>query len=185
MPDRLARLIMVTLSNITVTKDIEVSDRDIWSALVGAFEGGSNYWYWAEPILPEGMTSSRMKPEWNSLVKAENDKRLRAMKHADSGNLNFLPFRERAEEDFGFLKQHNVYVYIHQIPFLGGSLRITQDSADGKELGILDYAAIERGMQLFAEEGGSHWDDFYGKNGDAITYDVMLQLMVMGKVVYG
>ena len=174
------------MTSITVTKEIEISDYDIWRTLVGAFEGGSNYWYWVDEVnIPDGMTRSRKKPGWNDIVAAENK-----VRQADR---SYLPYGERAEEDLDFLKEHNVYEYIHQIPFLGGSLKITERTGRemmdppeiGIELGILDYDAIQRGLQLFADRGGRHWDDWRQENGDAITADVMLQLMLMGEIVYG
>lgn len=49
----------------------------------------------------------------------------------------------------------------------------------------LTLPAIQRGLQLLADEYPQHWDDFQNHNADASTGDVFLQLCLFGKVVYG
>lgn len=44
---------------------------------------------------------------------------------------------------------------------------------------------IQKGLQIMASEYPDHWADIVNDNADAITYDVAVQCIVLGSVVYG
>lgn len=68
-------------------------------------------------------------------------------------------------------------------PIRGGKLRITPDDDD--KAYTLDRAAIQRGLQLMRTKYHRHWADFMTCDYDATTGDVLLQLAVLGDIVYG
>ena len=49
----------------------------------------------------------------------------------------------------------------------------------------LDLAAIQRGLQVMAEEYPRHFGNFMDEADDATTADVFLQCCLFGKLVYG
>lgn len=84
------------------------------------------------------------------------------------------------------------YGSYEQIPFDNGNIEVF-DIETGELLGILNRATVQTGLQLMA-----HCKDIKGKhvparhfknlamdNEDAETADVIMQLCVMGEIVYG
>lgn len=56
---------------------------------------------------------------------------------------------------------------------------------DEKHSRLLNMVAMEKGMQLMADQYPRHMEDVIGKHDDATTADVWLQLCLFGEVVYG
>jgi hypothetical protein len=94
--------------------------------------------------------------------------------------------------------------YYHEVPALGGKITFydKEEVADlvlGMEtatpLGILDLESIKNALQAMAngedlegtkiEHLKDHFNDFITENEDAETADVVVQIAVMGKIVYG
>ena len=106
-----------------------------------------------------------------------------------------MPYKSSITNSLEALSQMKGYQYSEQIPLLGGEITV-YDSESGvwneeiedyerEELGTITARSIEAGIHLFAEHGRRHFDDFMNQSGDAITSDVLLQYIVMGKVVFG
>lgn len=73
--------------------------------------------------------------------------------------------------------------YRQDVPFVeGGWLEVVDE--EGKEH-RLDRAAIEKGMNIFAEKYPKDFADFIGDNADAGTGDVFLQCCIFGDAIYG
>lgn len=72
----------------------------------------------------------------------------------------------------------------------GGAITINEFDEDrprndpGKDH-RLDRAAIQRGLQVMAEQCPRHFAALVGENDDAETGDVLLQCALFGKIVYG
>ena len=90
--------------------------------------------------------------------------------------------------------------YYHEIPALGGEFPVyDKEDYDGqsplKKLGVINLERIQKALTMMAEgklEDGSdaeylkkHMNDIINENEDANTGDILVQLAVMGSVVYG
>ncbi len=177
--------------NVTIEKEVE--DRDTWSCLSGAFEGGSGYW--ARSSVTNHAGCARIN-HGDPLIKEENARRLVEHKNSHHQETNFLPYGKKCEEDFDWLRENKRYIYHHQIPFLGGEITIydleSREWSEEKDdwiyaevLGVVNQQTIESGLQTMSESYQRHFEDFVSESGDAITSDVMLQCITMGKVVFG
>lgn len=71
---------------------------------------------------------------------------------------------------------------------------INYDDPDGDEEGdatgmkTIRHADIQLGLQTMAKDYPDHWADLINEDGnraDAITYDVAVQCIVLGSVIYG
>ncbi len=70
-----------------------------------------------------------------------------------------------------------------EVPFQGGSLKIT---ADGEpKVYTLDRKALDKGWKLMITDQPHHYADAITGGGDASTGDVFLQLCLFGKVIFG
>lgn len=63
--------------------------------------------------------------------------------------------------------------------------KIIITNEEEKEAYAIDRAALEKGLQIMATKYASHFGDFLNDNEDAITADVFLQCVALGKIVYG
>lgn len=64
----------------------------------------------------------------------------------------------------------------------------TDDEGDATGMKTIRREDITKGLQIMAENYPDHWADFTHEDGahaDAITYDVAMQCIVLGSVVYG
>jgi hypothetical protein len=78
---------------------------------------------------------------------------------------------------------------------LGGNVNIYELEDPDNKLGILNLINIVRALQAMAKgedlKGNKigtlkgYFDDFINENDDAITADVIIQIAVMGEIVYG
>ena len=174
---------------VTITKKVE--HRDIWSCLVGAFEGGSSYWARSDVSDYNGLTRIN---HGDPLMKEENERRLK--EHTEKTGETYLPFRMKCEDDFEWLAENKRYIYTHQIPFLGGEVTIydleSREWSEEEEefvytskLGVVNLETIESGLGDMYQNSQRHFMDFIEERGDAITSDVLLQYITMGKIVFG
>jgi hypothetical protein len=75
--------------------------------------------------------------------------------------------------------------YRQDVPFVsGGWLEVVDGEDEGKKH-RLDRAAIEKGLQVFAEKYPKHFADMMAENDDATTGDVFLQCCIFGDAIYG
>lgn len=59
---------------------------------------------------------------------------------------------------------------------------------DGSRSGrqhVLDAAKVRQGVQLMLEKYPNHYADMLADNADCITGDVLVQLALLGEIVYG
>lgn len=120
--------------------EIEIKDEDIVDALVGAFEGGSNYWY----NLPDA-----------SMVKRIEGKCI-----SECITLSAL--------------YYGVAIPVYDVE------EYEEEEGDSF-LGYINKENIERGIKLYMDEYGT----IKPEEMDAGDSDTLLQLIVMGEVVYG
>ena len=162
---------------------MNMNDDDIWSCLVGAFEGGSGYWARTCVTDRAGLTYVRHD---DPRITEENERRA-----AERPN-GFLPYGERCTDDMTWLRENNIVLYSSMVPFLGGEITVYDSESinfDTGEyevvLGVLNRETMERGLQLMQDNSPRHFNNLVTGNHDAITSDVMMQYMVMGEVVFG
>lgn len=102
----------------------------------------------------------------------------------------YVPPPEGAELNVGLEGDdvfcERTYKHIHYPMCEAGGAVVLRDKEadDGKDL-VLDYPAIERGLQVMAEKYPRHFADFVQENGDATTGDVFVQCALLGDIVYG
>ena len=163
---------------ITTMKTIDM--KDVWSCLVGAFEGGSGYW--ARTRISDKAGLKRI--QWDAPERLqENETRKKAFEIRTGRS--YLPYGNQCDDDFTWLQVNGFYLYSHQVPFLGGEVTVYDAESPDEILGVLNQSTIENGLLLMQEDSPRHFNDFIIGNDDAITSDVMLQYMVMGSVVFG
>jgi hypothetical protein len=141
---------------IGVLVPVTFTREDIWNQIVGALEGGSNYW-----IDAWVMDAPHLKP---------------GKKQVLTGGFSYP-----AREDLDVLAENNEYGYQHQAPLLGGRLIITVEGEDH----ILSEATIEKGIKIMAKDCPNHFNDIITEGYDAITSDVFLQCCLFGEIIYG
>ena len=113
-----------------IRKVIDVTADDIREILVGAFEGGSNYW---------------------------------------AGKVSVV------DDDYKGGK------YASDVIGLGGELIIETTEGDKHKL---TQVMMLDGIQRYVDDGGIHYP-FASGNPDAQTYDIILQIALFGKLIYG
>ena len=144
-----------TSGTLTVTAKIQISVERIKDMLCCAIEGGSTYW--AESI-------DRMGGITREQAKYRQD----------------VPFVED-----GWLQ------VIEQEPGMPKDAKTNaeryEDVLDGKkyECYRLDMAAIEKGLQNFANKYPNAFADLLNENDDAGTGDTFLQCCLFGEAIYG
>lgn len=132
------------MNTIKIASTREVTPEDVWSAFVGAFEGGSNHWLKGAYLMFAECKPARPKVCWY-------------------GNEN-----------------------IYEGPF---SFKVEYDNPESNEGDLaekrLSYPEdVERGLTLMAEKSPKHFSDLFD-DPDAETYDVLMQYIVLGDVIYG
>lgn len=118
------------------TKEIPVTENDIESVIVGAFEGGSNYWVGLDNTKPEFKDKPKDEPLSTWVTKLLID-----------GKTVYLFDREMPSDKFELTLQ--------------------------KVINGLALNALKRPKDCDLEQG------------DAITYDCILQFALFGKIVFG
>ena len=155
---------------IPITIEHVIEHKRLSDLLVGAFEGGSNGWYWIERFI-----EPRSMPRW-----VQNDK-LGLPRHAwypltRDGGLLVSGRTAQAEETDGpmFLSRrdpaYKQWLHDHVRPTKGK---------------LLNLRAVTRGVQIMAQKYPHHFKAFVDEDDDATTADVFLQCAVLGDVIYG
>jgi len=182
---------MNPITEVEVMRSVKITPYDIVNELSSAF-GYCGYW-------------ARTKVTNYNGLRRVTDEEIRKFIDENGGPEAFqtyseiaggmMPYKSSITYSLDALSQMKGYQYSEQIPLLGGEITV-YDSESGvwneeiedyerEELGVINARSIEDGIHLFAEHGHRHFDDFMKQGGDAITADVLLQYIVMGKVVYG
>lgn len=123
--------------------------------LIGAFEGGSNYWIdEVQIVYPPGVTT------------------------ASGREMLRVAGREMGLNDY-IVENNPLYV----APFVDGcGIEIVEQEKGSKQPKLLTLESIEAGLQIMASGNLSfHFSDIIGENDDATT----VQLAVFGELVYG
>ncbi|MAH60585.1 MAG: hypothetical protein CMB95_07135 [Flavobacteriaceae bacterium] len=198
------------MTQIEVTRTIKLTDYEIWNWLVGAFEGGSNYWARTKITDKAGLrrvTQQECKDYLTEDLIVRNSHTAELQEYSEL-HREYQPGRSRgnldgwnATDSFPLLREMKGFHYSHQIPFLGGELTFydTESSKWNEEKeefeyevltingrpAVLNRSSIQIGLEIMAENYPRHFNDFINQSGDAITSDVMLQCMVLRDVIYG
>tara|TARA_B100001287_G_C22686600_1_gene534197 strand:+ start:17793 stop:18380 length:588 start_codon:yes stop_codon:yes gene_type:complete len=192
---------------IEVTRTIKLTDYEIWNWLVGAFEGGSNYWARTKITDKAGLRRVTQQECKEYLAEANADALAEFQEYSEL-HREYQPGRSygkldgwNATDSFPLLREMKGFHYSHQIPFLGGELTFYDTESrkwnEEKEEfeyevlthhgrpAILNRSSIQIGLEIMAENYPRHFNDFINQGGDAITSDVMLQCMVLRDVIFG
>lgn len=116
----------------------------------------------------------------------------------DSGATGYWAARAEVElpEDFDiyslkWLKDPDSWAQVRKVyiaPFVDGGRVVLfghgDDGEDGERF-ILDFKAIEQGVQVMARDYPNRWADFRCQNDDSETGDIFVQCCVFGEVIYG
>ena len=154
---------------MNVTIDV---DRDtLWSTIVSAFEGGSNYWI--------GEIEDAPPKEWKQATFGGYCDEAGEPLHSSQ----WWPELDDSS-DWEELEKKKLYLYSSQLPFLGGSVKITEEGYD-HDPRPLTGATIADALQLMHDKHSRHFSNLISENGDSITGDVLLQLAVFGRLIYG
>lgn len=86
-----------------------------------------------------------------------------------------------------FKKEDRKGEYFHEMPVYGQHLIVhtEEDAPEDKRVVTLDRAALERGMQIFADKYPKSFYEFMQENEDAGTSDEFLQCCIFGDAIYG
>jgi hypothetical protein len=143
---------------------VNVTEKTLQSLLVGALEGGSNYWYYVvDTKFPQGITYEDFR---HPNGKFNNDPE-------DYWHpLQVIPFIEGCSVIFIDIEDSDI------------------DPDDDEAVAnvkkyTLDRAACLRGIEVMAEKYPHHFADVVAENDDADTADVYLQCCLFGECVYG
>lgn len=134
----------------------EKTEQIIRNLLVGAFEGGSNYWYRIESKkLPPG---TKMKD------------------FSEGGRMQ--PRRPDGSEHY--------FHWSQLIPTYPGGQLVIRDVAEGEgETHVLDLPALKKGWMLFKQKYPNQYKRVIEENDDAGDADVFLQLALFDEVIFG
>ncbi|MDA9991656.1 hypothetical protein N9E35_01475 [Candidatus Marinimicrobia bacterium] len=182
---------MEPITEVEVLRPIKIIPHDLWYSLVDAF-GYAGYWAHIEVSDYNGLR--RVTDEEIRNYINENGGIEKFQTYSDVSKQN-MPYKSSMTDSLVALNAMKGYVYMSQIPLLGGELTV-YDSESGvwneeiedyerDKLGVINPQTIKEGVDTFAEEGRRHFDDFISQGGDAITSDVLLQYIVLGKITYG
>lgn len=152
--------------------NFSLEDEHVWSCLVGAFEGGSNYWVDSiELKLPDGFKKAR----FDGYVDEDG-------KHRNVSD--WYPELD-SHDSLKELREKQLYIYGHQVPFIGGSVVIKELDGYDHSPKPLNRENLEKGLNIMYEKYKRHFYDLVNEGDDAITSDVLLQCAVFGEVIYG
>lgn len=134
----------------------EETEKLIRDLLVGAFEGGSNYWY--------RIDSKKFPPG----SKMEDFK--------EGGRMQ--PRRPDGSEDY--------YHWSQLIPTFPGGQLVIRDVGEGEgETHVLDLAALKKAWMLLKQKHPKIYKRVIDESWDASDGDVFLQLALFDKVIFG
>ncbi len=154
-----------------------LSKKDTVDVLVGAFEGGSNYWIGnVKKTYPEKASIFSMPTEETKKMKGkkigfeeiELDEPLEVPKDPDQ----LREFKKKT----GF---HGIYDTLLN----GGELDICDDQK--AYCGKVSMKTIREKIPQFIKKYPKKWKDIKEQNGDASTSDAFLQFMLFDEVIFG
>lgn len=157
----------INLSKPLLSEDI------MFSLLVSAIEGGSNYWYFLPDLKMIPKVGYEPKTEYNIAENKSNEK-------FDKGQKNRMI-------DCTVNRMWEAVMLGAKIPVVDVN-DYDQDKEKAEEDDILGYITKEsliKATYLMAQDYPRHFADAISESGDAITGDVYFQLAVMGDVVFG
>lgn len=135
--------------------EVELSKEDIWYQLVGALEGGSNYWIdYLEEQVPKDFT------------------------HVSPSDVPY------SNQEIDYHIKNKTYSYTSQLPVLGGSFTVIESGYDHKPKAV-NAENILAGLKKMAEKSPRHMKDLIEETYDSTTSDVLLQYTVFGEIIYG
>jgi len=141
------------------TVPIKISATRVADMLVGAFEGGSNYW--------AGINRNKcIEPVVFDFDQFKGDR-------------EFCGYDELDKDG-----QHIIYTHVH-FPMSPGGYLYVYDKEDRSNHCMLGLPEIEKGLVLMAEKAPSHFADLISNNDDASTADAFVQCCTLGDIVYG
>ncbi len=81
----------------------------------------------------------------------------------------------------------NIYKHIHYpMCEAGGGVMIEDaDGEDSFKPTLLDWAALQKGLQIMANDYPRHFGNFINEEDDAETGDVFVQCALLGEIVFG
>lgn len=142
---------------VMATVEHEFTEQEIWYQIVGAFEGGSNYWI--------------------ESVDEQTPKDYKRIKPSE------MPWM--AMKDIEYHTETKTYAYTSQLPVLGGSFTIQEMDGYNHNPNPINHETIKAGLAIMAEKAPKHFHDMIEETGDAITSDVFLQMCAFGEIIYG
>lgn len=71
------------------------------------------------------------------------------------------------------------------VPFIGGYLKVQLDEECDNEVHELNLEKIKEAIVLMRTKHNRHYRDWVGRNDDAATSDVFLQLCLFKEVIFG
>ena len=157
-----------------IVAELEIPEISVWYHIVGAFEGGSNYWLDYVEVSDE-VHEKLKKAKFAGYVDENGERRKTDEWYPEVNNT----------DDLSELREKKLYVHTSQIPFLGGELILKEKEPYNHNPKTLNAETVLKGLELMAKETPRHFDDLYTETGDSTTSDVFLQLCVFGKVIYG
>lgn len=155
-----------TNKQIDLNKSI-LTDEQMCNMLVGAFEGGSNYWYFLKDLSMIPKVGYKPQTEYNIKSLGEHKEFDSTQKHRMIDCLVHRIF-EAAMLDI-------------KVPVFDSEA----DEDDNEPLGYLTKESMIKGSYLMLQESPEHFANIISENDDAETADVFLQYAVLGEIVYG
>lgn len=132
------------------------TEKIVRDLLVGAFEGGSNYWY---------RIDSKKFPPGSKVQDFKEGGRMQ-------------PRRPDGSEDY--------YHWSELIPTFPGGQLVIRDIGEGEgEAHVLDLVALKKGWILLKQKYPKIYKSVIEENWDASDGDVFLQLALFGDVIFG
>ena len=125
--------------------------------LVGALEGGSNYWYMLEDtsmVIKKG--TAPKTPELIEECKTMG-------------------------KDFADCLVNRIWETVQS----GVSVPVFDVEEEGEKLGEISKESIEKANELMIKDYSQAYADVMNENDDANTADIWFQLAVMGEVIFG
>lgn len=140
----------------TVTIKARINLKRLRDLLVGAFEGGSNYWYM--------ITGEVLRPDLTFDDFREGGKLQPKGDYHHYSTL--IPYTPGCALLIGLVDE--------------------SDQEDHKNISaVLNRASMRMGAEIMAQKYPRHWANFIAENDDAETADVYLQCCLFGELVYG
>lgn len=138
-------------------------------ALISAFEGGSNYWYFLLSMKENTNTDTIPESDFPMYVRnIFGDGELRI---TDNDGWYGSPQQQALQSDFTGYYEDSVNLEVLMKGYTG-------------DIWILNEDAVKRGVEAMADKYLRHFMDMVSERGDADTGDVFLQCCLFGEIVF-